>query len=723
MSIKSKKKSINLKNDIEENNSMIKTSSKLDAQSLYTILIKNPYLVNSIDEHKETILSYSIKNQNISVSNLILTSPILDLDYQDKDGNSYLHLAIKYNQEGIVKSLIEKGISLDKQNKEGNTAINLVYNKNNKEIINILKENGIDINIENNHNKFAEKIKTNMKQSTNKYKVNANLENKVINKIKERKAQNLFINNKSYLNNKNTKTITQHHAKNKLNVNSVLNTKTSNNSNTMTASNSNGKGKINQSELIKKSKKVFDNNKETCDNCENNLSIDDYKNKIHNNENKNCPEYEKTIKMNWELAQKNLNKSKKNEENKYIKDSEKEKKSINISKDQDLVNFGDKNNFNSFSEESKKNENFNIPIKVNKKFFSNINTNPTSPKKKQKNKIKKINKNKNRNSNKNSCLGNTVAINNNIYLSNDYSIKSERSPSNNPSRKYFHSNKDLSSSTENINHFDESKLNFIMKNNIKNNNKNQSKNSSIMNITNQEKNVIKNNNDDNNEESINSNAIIKSSKISNNSLNNQIAQIKQKEPKNNNSLIEFLSQINLIKYYNNMILNGFDDINILTEEAKKGALIHDQELKEIGISLPGDRAKILIRIKEKANNFGFTVPKGVYHVCRDLDKLYEDKYILELNNWLKSIKVESYLINFINSGYHSLELLLIQMETESPINQEILNDEIGIDIIGYRSRILNKLKEDGKSLNNKLKTTTLVVNNIGNDKNCECLIY
>ena len=720
MSIKSNKKSNNIKNDAEENNSIIKASSKLNAQSLYNTLIKNPYLVNSIDENKETILSYSIKNQNISVSNLILTSPILDLDYQDKDGNSYLHLAIKYNQEGIVKSLIEKGISLNKQNKEGNTAFNLAYNINNKQIINILKENGIDINTVNNHNKLFEDIKMNMKQSTNKYKANANLENKVINKIKEKKAENIF--NSNNPNMKNTKTITQYKTKNKINVNSILNTKTSNNSNTMTASNSNGKGKINQSELIKKSKKVFEINSEKYDNYDNNLSIDDYKNKIQNNGNKNCPEHEKTIKMNWELAQKSLNKSKKNEENKYLNETEREKSSINTSKEQDLVNFGDKNNFNSFSEESKKNENLNVRIKVNRKFYSNINTNPTSPKKKQKNETKKVNKNKNRNSNKNSCLGNTVAINNNIYLSNDYSVKSEQRHSSNPSGKFFHSNKDVSSSTENINHFDESKLNSIMNNNIKNNNKNQSKNSSMMNNTNKEKNIIQNNNDENNEESINSNIIIKSSKISNNSLNIQ-PQIKPKDPKINNSLVEFLSQINLIKYYDNMILNGFDDINILTEEAKKGALINDQELKEIGISLPGDRAKILIRIKEKANNFGFAVPKGVYHVCRNLDKLYEDKYILELNNWLKSIKVESYLINFINSGYHSLELLLIQMETESPINQEILNDEIGIDIIGYRSRILNKLKEDGKSLNNKLKTTTLVVNNIGNDKNCECLIY
>ena len=74
------------KEEIEEGNSLIKESSELNVQALYQILIKNPYLVNAIDSKKETILSYSLKNGNIEISNLILTSPILDLDYQDKDG-------------------------------------------------------------------------------------------------------------------------------------------------------------------------------------------------------------------------------------------------------------------------------------------------------------------------------------------------------------------------------------------------------------------------------------------------------------------------------------------------------------------------------------------------------------------------------------------------------------------------------------------------------------
>ena len=160
-------------NGIEDDNSLIKESSELQVQSLYQILIKNPYLVNAVDDKKQTILSYSLINNNIEISNLILTSPIIDLDYQDKEGNTYLHLAVLSQQEEIIKSLIEKGININKQNKEGNTALHFAYMINDNSIINILLDNGIDKNILNKENKSAEKIKN------RKLNYNTNINNRI----------------------------------------------------------------------------------------------------------------------------------------------------------------------------------------------------------------------------------------------------------------------------------------------------------------------------------------------------------------------------------------------------------------------------------------------------------------------------------------------------------------------------------------------------------------
>ena len=191
----------------------------------------------------------------------------------------------------------------------------------------------------------------------------------------------------------------------------------------------------------------------------------------------------------------------------------------------------------------------------------------------------------------------------------------------------------------------------------------------------------------------------------------------------NNSLKEFLFQINMQKYINNFIESGFDDMKIIIEQAQKGIFIKDSELKEAGILIPGHRAKILIRIQEKAGNFRFSVPKSVYYVCKNLNHINNDINIKNLRNWLKNLRIENYLTNFINNGYHSLELLFLQMESPSPLTIEILKEEIGIDKIGHRSRIINKLKEDGRSYINKLKTAILLVGNNNNNKFCDCIVF
>jgi len=189
-----------------------------------------------------------------------------------------------------------------------------------------------------------------------------------------------------------------------------------------------------------------------------------------------------------------------------------------------------------------------------------------------------------------------------------------------------------------------------------------------------------------------------------------------------NPLYKFLAEIKMEKYYENMNSNGFDDIQLLINQTKSGSAINDKQLKEAGINYPGDRAKILIHLQEKAGNFIFPIPKEVYYICQS-ENYKNDRNINKLNDWLKALKIENYLEGFIKNGYHSVELMLLQMESKNPLTDEILKDEIGITKIGHRSRIINKLIEEAKSLNNKLKTTMLVVGNAMSEKICDCYIF
>ena len=173
--------------------------------------------------------------------------------------------------------------------------------------------------------------------------------------------------------------------------------------------------------------------------------------------------------------------------------------------------------------------------------------------------------------------------------------------------------------------------------------------------------------------------------------------------------------------------NGFEDIHFLIGQERSNSSLNtsitNSELSEIGIILPGDRAKILIHLEEKAGNFSFTVPREVYYNRDNLKNFMEDENIQKIYNWLKMIKVENYLENFLEGGYYSVELILMQMNSKNPITDIIIKDELGIKKVGHRARIINKLVEDGKKFLIKMREKVVNIGNGQTDRNCDCIIF
>ena len=66
-------------------------------------------------------------------------------------------------------------------------------------------------------------------------------------------------------------------------------------------------------------------------------------------------------------------------------------------------------------------------------------------------------------------------------------------------------------------------------------------------------------------------------------------------------IFEFMQFIKLEDFTFNLVKNGFDDLSLLIEEFKTEAGLTDGNLKEIGINLPGERARILIKLEESKN--------------------------------------------------------------------------------------------------------------------------
>ena len=199
----------------KQTNSSLMLYIDLETNSLNKTISKNPNLVNSIDNKGETILSYAIRKKKVDKCQLILTSKILDLSYQDKNGNSYLHLAILYKLEKVAQILIEKGIDINKQNKNGKTCLDLALINDLESIINILKskkkdkKKEEDLKIHKNYklmepsskgrNTKANSKKKDKSNNNSKLTANSNKNNNIKNNVKSMKdsttdSKNLKIN-------------------------------------------------------------------------------------------------------------------------------------------------------------------------------------------------------------------------------------------------------------------------------------------------------------------------------------------------------------------------------------------------------------------------------------------------------------------------------------------------------------------------------------------------
>ena len=196
------------------------------------------------------------------------------------------------------------------------------------------------------------------------------------------------------------------------------------------------------------------------------------------------------------------------------------------------------------------------------------------------------------------------------------------------------------------------------------------------------------------------------------------------ENKKEKKLISFFEEIHLTRDYVKIFMeNGFDDLDVLVSKTKNGNVITDEILKKIGIQYPGHRAKIIIHLEEIAQLYNFQLEKEIIYMAEQ-----NSKYIDYLYKFLASINLEEYVNNFILNGYLSPQLMFMQMVTRQPINDKILQNDIGIKKIGYRARILNSLTTEAsiyiKKLENIKDDKVLTYENNKNINSCEvCHIF
>ncbi|XP_033484469.1 ankyrin repeat and SAM domain-containing protein 1A isoform X1 [Epinephelus lanceolatus] len=127
---------------------------------------------------------------------------------------------------------------------------------------------------------------------------------------------------------------------------------------------------------------------------------------------------------------------------------------------------------------------------------------------------------------------------------------------------------------------------------------------------------------------------------------------------------DWLEHVGLPQYESKLLLNGFDDLHYMGSN-----VMEDQDLREIGITDPSHRKKILHAAR--------SLPKVKALGCDGSNSL---------SSWLENLGLHEYLHNFLASGYRTLDCVKNLWELE------IVN-VLKISLLGHRKRIIASLAE------------------------------
>ncbi len=135
------------------------TKGKVDKGDIVKLLIENGADPNCLDCWKNTPLHYAAASRHLVIAQMLIDSQNFNpenINAQNEDGETPLHVAIRKNRLDMVKLLIEKGADLKNINTCGDTPLHVAVQNSwfyQFDIVNLLIEKGADVHLENKQGK------------------------------------------------------------------------------------------------------------------------------------------------------------------------------------------------------------------------------------------------------------------------------------------------------------------------------------------------------------------------------------------------------------------------------------------------------------------------------------------------------------------------------------------------------------------------------------------
>lgn len=158
------------------------------------------------------------------------------------------------------------------------------------------------------------------------------------------------------------------------------------------------------------------------------------------------------------------------------------------------------------------------------------------------------------------------------------------------------------------------------------------------------------------------------------------------------ALFNWLLSHRLENVYESLQENGFDDLDQLMDATKTNNPLTEEILQMIGIKKVGYRLRLLSKLEEQCvltSRYSIGNDSKIFW-CANKGKKTKTTD-LPMKDWLRSLNLAHLSQSFVENGFEDMDQIMGVMNSSYPITDLILENELGVEKIGHRHRILSKL--------------------------------
>ena len=169
---------------------------------------------------------------------------------------------------------------------------------------------------------------------------------------------------------------------------------------------------------------------------------------------------------------------------------------------------------------------------------------------------------------------------------------------------------------------------------------------------------------------------------------------------NASSLLLWLESVRLEFLHEVLMLGGFDDVEQMVLQMGRDLGITEEMLESIGIEKPGHRKGLLAALDEEVRSSRVgrrhrQTQSNPLKCCYLVDQVPAGiSSASDLKQWLDIVRFPQYYSLFVKAGYEDLEHLLCLMNSKWPVNEQVLQNELGIDSQVHRYKLIAKLRTE-----------------------------